>query len=500
MKINKLVLTTAIALCSLSAWSQSNSAGLIKNNYPQVYSSIVKNAVKQWDGDAQLQRVAVEGQSQAFLAVLDMQNSVGDDLLRNAIVKASLPGTEESNLRILNNPSIDNPLPLLQCDWYKVQIYLKNNGNVDIVSPSIDNNTRRSNSALATSSTRTSQKESTPFGEDKMKSTQVNESRYNTVVDVNKEAQEPAVEQTASSTRNRRTQQAVVDNEPVTASSQRRTSNSTPSGSTSETAQSQYERNQSSYARPTRNASANSSIRSSTTENARTRRYTNRNIDDRNLDRRSSEQNPFSIGAKVGVGLDAMYNMGNYTNKTITYEGVSTSPNLQVKSSASIAAEAGVVFNYQKNGLFLQNETTLQYMVAKFTNKIYEAAGKYNESPSYSNKYWHIRTAFHVGGSFEAFNGMRFVAGVGPYVAFKVSASYDKFGIFGETTGKPADLYERYMKGGEKNVNFGLSGIFGLDINKSRIALYPSIGLSKMQESEDYKPFGVTLGYTYFFR
>jgi hypothetical protein len=187
--------------------------------------------------------------------------------------------------------------------------------------------------------------------------------------------------------------------------------------------------------------------------------------------------------------------MGDYTTIDFgSYANSSFSQGLQVKSRIGLAAEGGLAFIYKSGGFFVENETTAQYTKVNLESKLYNVANGNTdiiENKRFDNSYLNLQTAFHLGGYYDMGDGIHMIFGVGPYLTYQLSATYNQYGLF--------DNYEQYMKEGEKKLNFGVSGVFGADINHFRVALYPAFGLTKLQEKEPYKPMGLTLGFTYWF-
>lgn len=443
MKINKLLLTAIIAISALSVSAQTRNTDLIQKKYPQIYSSIVKSSEQQWNNDLKIKQAVVEGQAQAFLNVLKLKESIDENTLRESIIESSLSGYKESNTKLLNEYSIDRAIPLLQCDWYKVQVSMKKNQDgtkhttpARIINPTDEGQRRTSVPATV---------------ETKQQS------------DVYTERIQPQTNQSK-----------VV---------------------TKENEQSQYapRANSSQYIRQ-----SDIQAPSKTKEYARYEHQ--RQLENEKYYISQNKNQNFSIGVKLGLGVAAMYDLGNYTNMTSSLGDKYKIPStLQVKSVISTGAEGGIVFRLKTKGFFIENETAIRYMQAKFKNKTYTDYQVFKEGETYSNKYFNIQTGLHLGGYFEVGEGIELVAGVGPYISYKLSAKYDKYGIFGNSNATK-DLYEEYMKAGEKDFIYGVSGVFGADIDNYRIALYPNIGLSKMQKEQNYKPFSINVGFTYFFK
>lgn len=444
MKINNVFLTLILCISSLSVWGQSDNLNVVRNHYPEIYTSIQQSAGQQWD-DPQVKQAVIEGQAKAFLALAESQNPMDSGVLAEAILNNSLPNMKDHNTRILNDLSIDNPFPLLKCDWFKVKAYY-------------DRRVTSQYAASATGSARTTAPTRNYTNKAPQRQT------------------ESAVPQTQQRDTYRE-QPRYTQAEPETYIPQEPDSYTyTPPADTNRDRQ---------YTRQGTDSSRDSYF-DEYGDDQRYPTYTRK--------RDSKKESPFHIGIKVGGGLGSMYNMGSYLDRPAA-DGIPA--NLQLKSKLGLQAEGGLAFMYKSGGFFVQNETGVQYSQAKFTSKQYGSDGKIvaNGEKDFDNTYLYLQTAFHFGGYYEIDKGVHLIAGVGPYLGFNLNADYDDKGFFntGETP------YKTYMEDGEKSIMFGVSGVFGVDINKFRIALYPSMGLSKLHDKEEYKPFGATLGFTYWF-
>lgn len=454
MKINNVFLTLILCISSFSVWGQSDNLNVVRNHYPEIYTSIQQSIGQQWD-DPQVKQTVLEGQAKAFLALAESQNPMDSGVLAEAILNNSLPNMKEYNTRILNDLSIENPFPLLKCDWFKVKAYYD----------------RR------VSSQYTAAASSTPARTVTRDYTAQTQQRQQQAAQVTQDYAVPQVQQRDAYDQPRYTQQ-----EPdMYAQEEPETPVYTPyTPPVRDSRDRQYDRSRDSY------------FDEYGYDDQRSPSYTRQ--------RDTKKESPFHIGIKLGGGLGSFYNMGSYLNR-VAADGIPA--NLQLKSKLGLQAEGGLAFMYKSGGFFVQNETGVQYSQAKFSSKQYDNKGGVvaKSEKDFDNTYLYLQTAFHFGGYYEIDKGVHLIAGVGPYIGFNLNADYDEFGFFPTKTLAEGEVptYEKYMKDGEKSIMFGVSGVFGVDINKFRIALYPSMGLTKMHDKEEYKPFGATLGFTYWF-
>ncbi|MDL2214969.1 hypothetical protein LJC00_02125 [Dysgonomonas sp. OttesenSCG-928-M03] len=121
MNIRKYILSSIFFILSLSLWSQMRDLDIVKKNYPEVYSSIVKNVEEQWTNDRTIRQAVIEGQARSFLDLMDIREPIDEEAMTDAILSGSLKGEQEYNMGIIDDLSIKNPFPLLRCDWYKVK-------------------------------------------------------------------------------------------------------------------------------------------------------------------------------------------------------------------------------------------------------------------------------------------------------------------------------------------------------------------------------------------
>jgi len=469
MKINNVFLTVIFCFFTLSVWAQSDNLDVVKNHYPEVYASIQDAARQQWD-DAQVRQAVVEGQAKAFLALAESQEPMNSGVLAEAILNNSLPNQKENNTRILNDLSIENPFPLLKCDWFKVKAYYD-----------------RRVSSQYTAAVR--QRPTTP-------------TRSTT---------------TPTTTQRQTTQPAATTSPAYTYQPPQRTEQPTT------TQRNVYERervpveteqthkiedmNDDDWEKTYTYVPPVQQPQNVQRDNSRDSYFDEYNYQEdqsyqsysRKKDKSSS---PIHLGLKVGGGLGSMYNLGSYINRPAEDNIPS---NLQLKSRLGLMAEGGLAVMYKSGGFFVQNETTVQYSQANYTAKQYTVSSgtaTLSKERKFDNSYLYLQTGFHFGGYYELDKGVHLIAGVGPYIGFKLNADYNDYGIFDNAT--PAQEggdtpYQKYMKDGEKSIMFGAFGVFGADINKFRIALYPSMGLTKIHDKEEHKPFGLSLGLTYWF-
>jgi|GEM_PF-4275387 len=470
MKINNVFLTVILCFFSLSVWGQSDNLNVVRTHYPEIYNSIQDAARQQWD-DAQVRQAVMEGQAKAFLALAESQDPMESGVLAEAILNNSLPNQKEYNTRILNDLSIENPFPLLRCDWFKVKAYYDRRVTSQYTAATRERQTPPSRTYVPPAA----QRETVPAAPQR---------------EIAQTTPQREVYQAPE-----RTQQTTPQRD-VYQPQRSKVEEETPviEDMTDEDWEKTY-----TYVPPTQ------TTREPVRDTSRDTYFDE--YDDQGYQsysrKRDGGSSPFHIGIRLGGGLSSMYNLGSYVDRPAD-EDISFPSNLQLKSKLGLSAEGGLAFMYKSGGFFAQNETGVQYSQAHYTAKIYNSEGGVSRESDIKNNYLYLNTAFHFGGYYELDKGVHLIAGVGPYVGFKLNANYeDSDNLFGnETEGegentKGASFYEKYMEKGEKNIMFGVSGVFGADINKFRIALYPSMGLTKVHDKEGHKPFGLTLGLTY---
>jgi len=122
MRKRSIFVITGVLLFNLTVFGQSKSSNTLKKEYPKVYNSIVDNASKQWGNHAKVKQDVIDAETSAFFSMMSMK-SWDWEALSKAVITYSYPGTQRANEKILKDFSIQNPLPLLKCDWYKVKVY-----------------------------------------------------------------------------------------------------------------------------------------------------------------------------------------------------------------------------------------------------------------------------------------------------------------------------------------------------------------------------------------
>ena len=131
MQNQKLSLTVIIFILSiLSVYAQSNSINIVKRYYPQIYNSIKTETEKQWSNDKNLLNAVMEGQARAFLEMAESQTKIDPVAMTNALLYGSLPNEEEYNRRIIDDLNINNPYPLLKCNWSIVKTQYEKTKNI----------------------------------------------------------------------------------------------------------------------------------------------------------------------------------------------------------------------------------------------------------------------------------------------------------------------------------------------------------------------------------
>lgn len=460
MKINNVFLTFIFCIFTLSAWAQSDNLSVVRDHYPEIYASIQDAARQQWD-DAQVRQAVMEGQAQAFLALAESQDPMDSGVLAEAILNNSLPGQREHNTKILNDLSIENPFPLLKADWFKAKTFYDRRVTSQFKAAVRERQTTPTRRTVPQTQTQTPQRQTAQT---------TNPPAYT--------YQSPQkAEQTAPQRNVYKRETLPVETEEV---EDVRTYTYVPPVQEPENVQSDNSRD--------------SYFDEYNYQEEQTYQSYGRKRD-------NSSASPIHLGLKIGGGMSSMYNLGSYLDRTEA--GIPS--NLQVKSKLGLMAEGGLAVMYKSSGFFAQNETTVQYSQAKYTAKTYTVSSgeaKLEKERDFDNSYLYLQTGFHFGGYYELDKGIHLLAGVGPYVGFKLNADYDDYGIFDNATPEEEGgdtPYQKYMKDGEKSIMFGVSGVFGADINKFRIALYPSMGLTKIHDKEEHKPFGLSLGLTYWF-
>jgi len=473
MKITNLIITFVFLAISLPAWcQQTDYLSIVQQYYPQIYTTIQETVGKQWD-DAQVRRTVMEGQAKAFIEIAESQVPMNETLLAEAIINNSLPGMKEYNTRVLDDLSIENPYPILKCDWFKVKGYY-------------DRRVGTSEQYAVATPTRpydrpASQTPTVP------KNQEIYDDEEEEVLDYDGRTQQQQYDSN-NEYDTRRNNSTIVTQPPA------RTQDRDTRYADRNDRQNNYDDERSSYF-----------------EDGYDQYDDNYSYPKKRKTR--TGPSPFKVGIKAGVGFNSMYNLGSYLSRSseLGYTGgTKEGSQLQVKSSPGLVFEGGLAAMYKTGGFFVQNETTFQYLTASYKNAFFNSEGaSLGSERSYDNTHMYIQTAFHLGGYYEIDKGVSLIAGVGPYVGFKINSSYDELGIYeksytvpvtseGENGSETKQVYpyENYMKDGEKSINFGVSGIFGVDWDRFRIALYPSIGLTELHKTEKHKPFGLQLGVT----
>lgn len=121
MRRKSVLIVVGVLFAHIMAWGQSSSQ-MLKRDYPQVYSSIVENVDRQWGDKSNVKDNLIESEANAFYSMINL-DSWDWEVLTKAVITFSYPGKQSSNEKIIKDSSIQNPLPFLRCDWYKVKTY-----------------------------------------------------------------------------------------------------------------------------------------------------------------------------------------------------------------------------------------------------------------------------------------------------------------------------------------------------------------------------------------
>jgi len=541
MRANNLILTVILFAFSLSGLAQSGALDIVKTRYPLIYTYIVDDADKQW-GDKRAKQMIAEEQARAFLSIAQPKRALDSRLLGEAIVNNSLPGSRDYNIKIINDRELENPYGFLYCDWVKVKEYYNNEilspgsmsrqaqepkrdypaatapQNVQTQPAATDNtpkttgdsrnhvsdvqnydNNRQSQpkdqgytgiTGTATTTQRTGSSVSQPATDTQVSDqgsyvSRTESSGNNQASQVQPQNRRVEPQPQPANTRPA-TQQKATDNTPGV------TSNNNAPAADTRSVQSydrvsevrEYNRpadNTSTYQRNT-NAPANQNRGAATG----TRRYS-RDYDDYESSTKPQEK-PFSVGVKAEAGMVTMLGFNDWDAETDILRHV----------SPSVAFGGGIAAIYKKNGLFIQNETGVQYgsLNLKFTGPVLEDEPDFRGDFKYKINNLYLNTALHFGGYVNAGKNVQFVAGVGPFAAWNLSSKIKNVKLVGE--GETIDLDEYVdFKSEIKKFNYGVTGIFGFDINnKVRLALYPSYGFANLDPDYNSKLFNVMFGIT----
>ncbi|MDU1903320.1 MAG: hypothetical protein E6772_00945 [Dysgonomonas sp.] len=385
MRKRSILVITGVLLFNLTVFGQSKSSNTLKKEYPKVYNSIADNANKQWGNHTKVKQDVIDAETSAFYSMMSMR-SWDWEALSKAVITYSYPGTQGANEKILKDFSIQNPLPLLKCDWYKVKVY------------------------------------------------------YDKIASENKIANEAAN---------------------TYAYNNQRVSDNRISGSPRQT-------------EPVKEVTTNhyaNQQENSYSGYVQEREYT---TDYYTYDKSENTQG-YRFGLKAGVGMSTVVDASS-NNKDAREKDV----------NPGLAMEIGIVNLYRNGNFFVQNETTISRI--QYTYK-YSASQGYSNSYDYKKSHLFLQNSIHAGGYARMDENMRFVAGLGGFVGGRLESKYKRKEGNTETKG----VIRSYMKG----FNLGISGLVGVEKDNFRVALYPSLGLTKMTTSSNEKTLNLLLGVTY---
>ncbi len=190
---------------------------------------------------------------------------------------------------------------------------------------------------------------------------------------------------------------------------------------------------------------------------------------------KSENTQGYRFGLKAGVGMSTVVDASS-NNKDAREKDV----------NPGLAMEIGIVNLYRNGNFFVQNETTISRI--QYTYK-YSASQGYSNSYDYKKSHLFLQNSIHAGGYARMDDNMRFVAGLGGFIGGRLESKYKRKEGNTETKG----VIRSYMKG----FNLGISGLVGVEKDNFRVALYPSLGLTKMTTSSNEKTLSLLLGVTY---
>ena len=127
-----------LGLTSTFAFSQTRNISTVRTQYPEVYNSIEASAKRQWGDNDKVVQSVVEGQVDAFISILDLNDSESVEFT-DAIIKNSLPDTKDQNIRAIKNYRGTDLFYNLKCDWYNVESDYRKSNKMKASSDTIKN-------------------------------------------------------------------------------------------------------------------------------------------------------------------------------------------------------------------------------------------------------------------------------------------------------------------------------------------------------------------------
>lgn len=130
MKRKNTLLILFIIWGTLQSWADPSNLEVVRKFYPQIYTSIEEEAMKQWANDPKILIFVMEGQADAFIQIAESQARIDHVAMTNSLLYGSIKNEEEYNRGIIDDLSIENPYPLLRCDWYIVKTRYEKTKNI----------------------------------------------------------------------------------------------------------------------------------------------------------------------------------------------------------------------------------------------------------------------------------------------------------------------------------------------------------------------------------
>lgn len=120
MESKKLILTTILALLILAVHAQSDTTAIVREHYPLIYKTIQQESERSFPNNIDLRTSNIDLESKYFLRIAESRKPLDAVALTEALLYGSIAGEEQHNIGIINDTDIENPYPLLRCNWYVV--------------------------------------------------------------------------------------------------------------------------------------------------------------------------------------------------------------------------------------------------------------------------------------------------------------------------------------------------------------------------------------------
>lgn len=119
--MKKVLIILFALVCTFQLKAQAN-LDYAKKQYPDIYNGIYNRATSAFS-DSESQEKAINEQVFAFLDLAENENNISNDAMTEALLRWSIAGYEDYNQNTIEDLTIENPFPLLHCDWVLARLH-----------------------------------------------------------------------------------------------------------------------------------------------------------------------------------------------------------------------------------------------------------------------------------------------------------------------------------------------------------------------------------------